>query len=478
MNEASYGRVTRATLDRLAAIVGEKGLLADEDSLSVYSHDYTEDLSYPPECVVKPASAEEVSEVLRLASRERIPVTPCGARTGLSGGSLCIFGGIALSLERMNAIVEIDEQNFMAVVEPGVITGVLQEAVEKRGLFYPPDPASRGSCTIGGNIAENAGGPRAVKYGVTEDWVRGLDFVLTSGDIVRYGGKRLKDVTGYNLTKALVGSEGTLAVVVRATLRLIPKPALRRTLLVPYPSLESAAATVPAVFLARLAPSAIEFMERAAVEAADRLLGTSTARAGPLCGEACKGRAEAFLLIELDGNDAQAIDRDYERLGEVCLEAGALDVWVADSEGKQEEMWRVRRAMGEAVKRISAYREEDTVVPRARLPELVRAVREVTARHGVRAICYGHAGDGNIHVNVLKMEIEPARWRELSPQVSREIFERVVALGGTISGEHGIGLIQKANLPLALSAPAIALHRRLKEAFDPGWILNPGKIFD
>jgi glycolate oxidase len=467
-SSARYGRVTRPVLDRLFGILGEKGLLADEDAISVYSHDYTEDLRFPPECVVKPASAAEVADVLRLASRERIPVTPCGARTGLSGGSLCIFGGIALSLERMNAVKEIDERNFMAVVEPGVITAVLQEAVERRGLYYPPDPASRGSCTIGGNIAENAGGPHAVKYGVTEDWVRGLEFVLASGEIVRHGGMRLKDVTGYNVVKALIGSEGTLAVVTEATLRLIPKPALRRTLLVPFASLEAAAATVPAVFRARLSPAAIEFMERAAVEAADALLGTRTAR----------GDAEAFLLLELDGDDARAIDAAYERLGETCLEAGALDVWVADSEAKQEEIWRVRRAMGEAVKRISAYREEDTVVPRARLPELVRAVREVTSRHGVRAICYGHAGDGNIHVNVLKMEMDHARWRELSPRVSREIFERVVALGGTISGEHGIGLVQKSNLPLALSAEAIALHRRLKEAFDPGWILNPGKIFD
>lgn len=463
-----YGRVTREVLDRLASIVGRERVLADEETLEIYSHDETEDLRFPPEVVVKPATGEEVAAVLRVADESLVPVTPCGARTGLSGGSLCVFGGIALSLERLAAIVEIDDKNFMAVVEPGVITGVLQEEVERRGLFYPPDPASRGSCTIGGNIAENAGGPRAVKYGVTEDWVRGLDFALPAGELISYGGKRLKDVTGYNLVKALVGSEGTLAVVTRATLKLIPKPAFRRTLLVPFPTVEAAAATVPAVFFARLSPSAIEFMERAAVEAADRHLGTSTAR----------GDAEAYLLLELDGNDEAAIDREYERLGEVCLQGGALDVWIAEGEAKQQELWRVRRAMGEAVKKISAYREEDTAVPRARLPELVRAVREVTERNGVRAICYGHAGDGNIHVNVLKMGMEPARWREVSPKVSREIFERVVALGGTISGEHGIGWIQKPNLPLALSSAAIALHRRLKEAFDPHWILNPGKIFD
>ncbi len=464
----AFARVTAAAIDRLASIVGPERVLCDEESLSLYSHDETEDLRYPPEVVVKPGSAEEVAAVLAFADRERIPVTPCGARTGLSGGSLCIFGGIALSLERMNAILEIDEASFMAVVEPGVITGVLQEAVEARGLFYPPDPASRGSCTIGGNIAENAGGPRAVKYGVTEDWVRGLDFALPSGEIVRAGGKRLKDVTGYNLAKLIVGSEGTLAVVTRATLRLIAKPRLRRVALVPFASVEAAAAAVPRVFFAGISPSVIEFMERAALEAADRHIGANAARGG----------AEAYLLIEIDGNDEAALEREEQRLGETCLDAGAIDVWIAEGESKQAELWRVRRAMGEAVKKISAYREEDTVVPRARLPDLVRAVREVTERAGVRAICYGHAGDGNIHVNVLKGDMDPARWREISPRVSREIFERVVALGGTISGEHGIGFIQKQNLPLALSRAAIDLHRRLKEAFDPHGILNPGKIFD
>lgn len=464
-----YSRVTPAIIERLRGIVGPERVFADEDTLSVYSHDETEDLRFPPEVVVKPGSAEETAEVLRLADRELVPVTPCGARTGLSGGALCIFGGISLSLERMSRIVDIDEKSFMAVVEPGVITGVLHEAVEKRGLFYPPDPASRGSCTIGGNIAENAGGPRAVKYGVTEDWVRGLDFVLPTGDCIRYGGKRLKDVTGYNLLKTIVGSEGTLAVVTQAVLRLIALPRVRRTLLVPFPTLDAAAATVPAVFFARVQPCAIEFMERAAVDAADRMIGTDTPRGSP---------AEAFLLVEVDGNEDDAVAREVERAGEVALAEGALDVWIAEGETKQQEIWSVRRAMGEAVKKLSTYREEDTVVPRARLPELVRGVRAIVERRGVRAICYGHAGDGNIHVNVLKMGMDLGRWRELSPQVSREIFELVVSLGGTISGEHGIGWIQKPNLPLALSEAAIALHRRLKEAFDPHYILNPGKIFD
>jgi glycolate oxidase len=444
-------------------------VLADDDTLAVYSHDETEDLRFPPEVVVKPGTAAEVAEVLAFASRERVPVTPCGARTGLSGGSLCLFGGIALSLERMNAIRDVDERSFFAVVEPGVITGILHQEVERRGLFYPPDPASRGSCTIGGNIAENAGGPRAVKYGVTEDWVRGLEVVVPNrGERLRFGGKRLKDVTGYNLVRLIVGSEGTLAVVTEATLKLTTLPRFRRTMLVPFATIDQAAATVPAVFRAGLHPTAIEFMERAAVEAADRMIGTHTAR----------GEAEAFLLIELDGDDEPAIDRAYERLGEVCLAEGAVDVWVANGPTQQEALWKVRRAMGEAVKRISAYREEDTVVPRDRLPEAIRAVREVTARFGVRAICYGHAGDGNIHVNVLRMDMDPETWRARSPEVSRAIFERIIAVGGTISGEHGIGYIQKPNFPLAVPPEGIELHRRIKEAFDPGYVLNPGKIFD
>jgi len=472
--EQGYARLSERHLARLRGIVGDAHVVSDQDLLEPYSHDETEDLRFPPEALVRPSCTAEVAEVMRLCDAELIPVTPCGARSGLSGGSLCILGGVALSLERMSAIKEIDEKGFMAVVEPGVVTGILQEEVERRGLFYPPDPSSRGYCTIGGNIAENAGGPRAVKYGVTEEWVRGLEFVLASGEVVRYGGKRLKDVTGYNLVKTIVGSEGTLAVVTEATLRLIAKPPLRRTLFVPYASIEAAAETVPAVFHARVQPAAIEFMERAAVEAADAKLGTKTTRAiGP--GGALP---EAYLLIEIDGSDEAALSREVERVGEVALLAGALDVWVAQDEGKSQEIWAVRRAMGEAVKKLSAYREEDTVVPRTRLPELVRGVREITERHGVRAICYGHAGDGNIHVNVLKMGMDPARWRELSPRVSKEIFTLTIGLGGTISGEHGIGWIQKPNLPLALSEAAIALHRRVKSAFDPHYILNPGKIFD
>ncbi len=460
--------VDDAFVTALERVLGAGIVSREPELLERHARDETEDLRFAPELVVRPRRAEQVEALLRLCNERRVPVTPAGGRTGLSGGALCVHGGVALSFERMDAIREIDEENFFCVVEPGVITERLQEAVEARGLFYPPDPASRGSCTIGGNIAENAGGPRALKYGVTEDWVRGLVCVLPSGERLRTGGKLLKDVTGYNLTRLLVGSEGTLAVIVEATLRLTVRPRAWRTALVPFGRIEQAARCVAAVFRAGIAPCAMEFMERAALEAADRHLGTTTAR----------GEAQAYLLIELDGEDEAVLDRQLERLGEVCLEQGALDVWLAADEARRRALWRVRRAMGEAVKRLSTYREEDTVVPRARLPEAIRGVREIARRHGVQVICYGHAGDGNIHVNVLRGELELERWRGLSPRISREIFAFVIRLGGTISGEHGIGWIQKPNLPLAVGPVGIALYRRLKRAFDPHGILNPSKMFD
>ncbi|GIW72084.1 MAG: dehydrogenase [Planctomycetota bacterium] len=463
-----YAPVDERVVAALERALGPAHVLRDPETIARHSRDETEDLSFPPEVVVRPGSTEEVAAVLRLAQEHRVPVTPAGGRTGLSGGALCVAGGIALSLERMDRIREIDEEGFFAVVEPGLVTARLHEEVERRGLFYPPDPASAGSCTIGGNIAENAGGPRAVKYGVTGDWVTGLEMVLAGGQVVREGGKLLKDVTGYALRRLVVGSEGTLAVVTEATLRLIPRPTVFRTALVPYPSLQAAARTVPAVFRAGLMPCAIEFMEQAALAAAEAHLGTHIARGG----------AEAYLLVELDGHDAERLDRELMRLGEVCLEQGALDVWLAEGPSRRAELWRVRRAMGEAVKKLSAYREEDTVVPRARLAEAIQGVRQIVARHGLRAILYGHAGDGNIHVNVLRDALPRERWRELVPRVSHEIFRFVVGLGGTISGEHGIGWVQRPHLPLAVSQSAIALYRRLKHAFDPLGILNPGKIFD
>jgi glycolate oxidase len=355
----------------------------------------------------------------------------------------------------------------MAVVEPGVITQVFQEAVEAVGLFYPPDPASRGSCFLGGNLAECSGGPRAVKYGVTRDWVTGIEAVLPNGDIVHHGGKLLKNVTGYNLSQLIIGSEGTLAVITRIYLRLIPLPPHRTMLLVPFGDLASCARAVPAIMNAGVVPSVLELMDRAAVTITEEHLDKKFP--GP--------QAAAHLLIELDGTDEGVIQRDAERVAEIVLKEGAIDVLAADNDSKMNDMWALRRAAGAAVKSVSVYMEVDTVVPRDQIVPLLVGVKEIAARHGIRTVCYGHAGDGNLHVNILKMDMSDEAWnRDLEPAI-REIFELTVSLGGLISGEHGIGWVQKSYLPIALSPAEIALMRAIKHAFDPHGILNPGKLF-
>ena len=434
---------------------------------SDYASDETEDLFFMPDLVCTPTSTAEVSAILKIAHRFGVPVTPRGAGTGLSGGALPVCGGIVLSLEKMNRILELDTQNLVAVVQPGVVTETFQTEVEKLGLFYPPDPASRGSCMLGGNVAECSGGPRAVKYGVTKDYILGVEAVLPSGQIVRHGGKLLKNVTGYNLTQLLVGSEGTLAIVTEITIRLIPLPSHRQTLLIPYDTMDGAARTVSAIFKAGVVPSACEFMEKDAVQAAEAHLGVKLPY----------GQAEALLLVEVDGHRADVLEEQRDRICEIALEFGARDVILADTSEKQKEVWRIRRATGEAVKKLSVYKEEDTVVPRYRLPDLVRGVKEIAARHQLTTICYGHAGDGNLHVNILKMAMSDHDWNHRLPDAIVEIFKLTVSLGGTLSGEHGIGYSQKRYMPLAFSPDELALMKRVKDAFDPTGILNPGKVF-
>jgi glycolate oxidase len=459
--------VTPDLVAALRAAVGDDRVALDADTLGVAASDETEDLAFAPDVVVTPLTAEQVAAVLQLATRHRVPVTPRGAGTGLSGGALPVYGGIVLSTRGMDRILEIDRENLMAVVEPGVITQVFQETVEAQGLFYPPDPASRGSCFLGGNLAECSGGPRAVKYGVTRDFVTGMEAVLPSGDIVRHGGKLLKNVTGYNLSHLIIGSEGTLAVITKIYLRLLPLPQHRHMLLVPFAELEPCARAVPAIMHAGVIPSALEFIERDAIDITERHLGTTFPN----------GDAAAHLVIELDGNDESVIQRDAERIAEIVLAEGATDVLVADTDTKMNEVWAMRRAVGTAVKSESVYKEEDTVVPRNQLVPLLRGVKDIAKRHGIRTVCYGHAGDGNLHVNILKMDMSDERWnQELEPAI-REIFELTVSLGGLISGEHGIGLVQKRYLPIALSPAEIDLMRAIKHAFDPHGILNPGKIF-
>ena len=463
-----YNKVTPQIVDTLRAIVGEGNVRTDEEALEKYAHDETVGLWAQPEVVVFVHSAQEVADIFHLAVRERIPVTPRGAGYGLSGGAVPVFGGIVLSTEKMNRILEIDKQNLMVTVEPGVITGDIHRAVEAEGLFYPPDPASLDSCTIGGNIAEGAGGPRAVKYGTTKDYVCGLEAVLPSGDIITCGGKLVKNVTGYNLIQLLVGSEGTLAVVTKVVLRLLPLPKYRVDLLVPYDDFQAAADTVSDIIAARILPATIEFMEQDSVLAAERLLQKTVPY----------DDAAAHLMIQLDGNRPEAVEGDFEAVGEICLAHGARDVLVAKDTRTRDRLWEARRSIVDALKHESPVNHmEDVVVPRAEIPALLRGIKEIARRHGVRIVCFGHAGDGNVHVNALKDALPEEEWQALVPVLSEEIYRLTLSLGGTLTGEHGVGATRRRYLPMALDPAQIALMRGIKEVFDPHHILNPGKIF-
>jgi len=466
-----YGKVNGEVVEALRQIVGGGNVLVgaeDDEAVEPYTHDEVVGLRADPEVVVRVTSAEQVAEVLKLAQRERVPVTPRGAGYGLSGGAVAIHGGIVLSTEKMNRILEIDRENLMVTVEPGVITGDLHRAVEAEGLFYPPDPASLDSCSIGGNVAEGAGGPRAVKYGVTKDYVCGLEAVLPSGQIITCGGKLVKNVTGYNLVQLLVGSEGTLAVVTRIILRLLPLPQVQVDLLVPYDDFQAAADTVSDIIAHRILPTTIEFMERDSVLAVERLMQKKMPY----------NDAAAHLLIQLDGNRPEAVEADYEVVGELCLAHMARDVLVAKDRRTRDRLWEARRLIIEALNHESPVNHmEDVVVPRAEIPPLLQGIKEIGARHGVRTVCFGHAGDGNVHVNVLKDKIPGGRWEALVPAVAEQIYRLTLSLGGMITGEHGVGATRRAYLPLALDEPQIELMRGIKAVFDPNHILNPGKIF-
>ena len=452
---------------RLSEIVGSEHIYSDSDSKFVYSKDYTENLSFEPDIIVKPSSAKEVSEIIKLANELLIPVIPRGGGTGLSGGALPIFGGICISMERFKKIIEIDEENLQAIVEPGVITQVLQDECEKVGLYYPPDPASKGSSFLGGNLAECSGGPRAVKYGVTKDYVLGIEFVSPTGEIVNAGGRVLKNVSGYNLTQLIIGSEGTLGIITKIFLKLIPMPKHRKVMLAAYTNIEDCAKTVSQIFKSGITPSALELMENSAMRAAENQLGKKFPN----------GDAAAQLLIEVDGNYEETLEKDVETIAEIVMKNEAYDIILAEDNQKMNELWSLRRCIGEAVKSISEYKEEDTVVPRARIPELIKGVKEISAEYGITTICYGHAGDGNVHVNILKDKLDDASWEKDLDVAIRKIFALTVSLGGTISGEHGIGYSQKNYLPIALGKAELNLMKKIKLSMDPNNIMNPGKIF-
>ncbi len=460
-------RVRERHCQALRDALGADRVVTAAEGLEPYGRDETEALAVPPDVAVFPTCVEEVQAVARLAFAERLPLVPRGAGTGLSGGAIPVCGGIVLSFERCNRIRSIDGRDLVAEVEAGVVTAELQRRVEALGLFYPPDPASRESCTLGGNLAEDAAGPRSAKYGTTRAWVLGLEAVLADGTRLTTGSRCRKDATGYDLTQLLIGSEGTLAILTAASLRLVAKPRSTLTAIVPFATLEGAAGAVERLFAAGIDPSACELMEAAALAAVGRI--------EPLP-EALLGRA-AILLVELDGDDSEALLARATRLDELTRSLGAGEALVADDVAGQRRLWQVRRRIGEAVKQLSSYKEADTVVPRSRLVELIGAARAAAASHGLEAVIYGHAGDGNLHVNLLRGErLDDSDWEARRDGAEEELFRAVVALGGRISGEHGIGWTQRRSLPLALSAAELDLHRKLKTAFDPRGILNPGKI--
>ena len=451
-------------------ICGEKFVLVDEETLHNYAHDETEDLHFLPDVVIKPGSAEEISAILKICNQFKIPVTPRGAGTGLSGGALPHLGGVLLSIERLNKIIEIDERNLQVTTEPGVITEVLQNAVKEKGLFYPPDPSSRGSCMIGGNIAENSGGPKAVKYGVVKDYVLNLEVVLPTGEIIWTGANVLKNATGYNLTQLMVGSEGTLGIVTKAVLKLIPLPKLDLLMLVPFRNPVDACSAVSAIFAAGYIPSAMEFMERDAIEWSMRYVDN--------CIVPMDDETQAHLLIEVDGNDTDVLMKEMEGISEVVMNFNPGEILFAEDAQQKAELWKLRRRVGEAVKSHSIYKEEDTVVPRAELPTLLKGVKDIGNKYGFKSVCYGHAGDGNLHVNIIKGDLSDEQWNGSLKDGIVEIFELVKSLGGTISGEHGIGLVQKEYLSIVFDPVQMRLMRSIKALFDPNNILNAGKIFD
>jgi glycolate oxidase len=468
--EKTLGSSASLLIDRFRAIVGAPFVLLDEDSLHNYGHDQTEDLLFLPDVVLKPRTSEEISAILSLCNEHRVPVTPRGAGTGLSGGALPIRGGVLLSTERLNTILHIDERNLQVTTEPGVITEVLQDSVKEKGLFYPPDPSSRGSCFIGGNIAENSGGPKAVKYGVVRDYVLNLEVVLPTGEIIWTGANVLKNSTGYNLTQLIVGSEGTLGIVTKIVLKLIPYPKYDVLMLIPFSDLEKAGEAVSAIFRAGFTPSAMELVEIDALLITARMLDSTVV---PVTEDTA-----AHLIVELDGNHMETLMIEVEAISTLLEKFGGGDIFFADDAQQKAELWKLRRRAAEATKAAGYTIEEDTVVPRAELPALIRGVKELGRAGGFHAVCYGHAGDGNLHIRIRK-EGSPSSMDDPEMVESlRALFKLVKGLGGTISGEHGIGLVQKGYMDIMFSEAELRLMKAIKTAFDPNNILNPGKIFD
>ncbi|NPA33644.1 MAG: FAD-binding protein [Chlorobi bacterium] len=459
-----YGEVTEQVIELLSQAVEE--VYTDEETRSVYASDET-GLYFPPDVVVKPRSKQEILEIVRIANEFKIPITPRGGGTGLSGGALPVYGGILLSTEKLNSIIDVDTVSGLVITEPAVITQVLQEEVAKLGLYYPPDPASRGSCFIGGNISEDSAGPHAFKYGTTRAYVLNLEVVTPTGETFWTGSDTTKNTTGYNLTQALVGSEGTLAIITKATLKLIAHPEDSLLLVLPFDSIEKATNAVGKIMQSGIMPAAIEFMEQDALNAAKSYLQDVSVSLPD---------ATAMLWVELDGF-TDTLFTQAEKISNLLSKDVYGDILFAHSDADKERLWQLRRVIGLAVKSISPYVDADTIVPRRNLPELLKRVKQLEKIHGLKTICYGHAGDGNIHVNILKGDLDDQEWKNRLERMLDDITRTCVELSGTLAGEHGTGLIHRNRLPLAVPESEITLMKQIKKLWDPLNILNPGKIF-
>lgn len=467
-----FNPVTEKTIDELARIVGNKNIITDKEKMESYSHDETPpQYAHMPEIVVMPKNANEISKIIKLANAMLIPITPRGGGTGLSGGSIPIFGGIVLSLEKMNKIIEIDRENMMITVEPGVITSYINTAIEDYGLFYAGYPMSVESCFIGGNIAEDAGGGRAVKYGVTNRYVMGLEIVSPTGEVIQLGGKLVKDVTGYNLKQLIVGSEGTLGIVTKVILKLIPIPKYTVDLLVLFKDPESAIKLVPKIMIeGGLIPTSIEYMDYLSVKTTCEYLNERLPYKD----------AGAMLLIEFDGNRLEQVEADSELIGELCFQNDAFEVYVADNYTTRERIWSVRRNIDEALRVLSPVQtDEDTVVPIASISEFCKGVENIARKYNILIPNFGHAGDGNFHPTLLKNpDSSMEEWLIVEEKALTEIYRLCYKLGGKITGEHGIGCKRKKYLNIVTSQIEIEFMKKIKKALDPNYILNPGKIFD
>lgn len=462
----NFKKVDGQDIQFLTELLGEERVFVGESINEDFSHDELASVRQMPEVLIEVKSTEEVSKVMKYAYEHNIPVTPRGQGTGLVGGSVALYGGIMMNLSKMNRILELDEENLTLTVEPGVLLMEISKFVEGHDLFYPPDPGEK-SATIAGNINTNAGGMRAVKYGVTRDYVRGLEVVLPNGDVIEVGGKIVKNSSGYSLKDLIVGSEGTLGIVTKAILRLLPLPKKTISLLVPFNTLEEAIETVPKIIKSKSIPTAVEYMVRDTILSAEEFLGK------PFPDKS----SDAYLLLSFDGNSKEEVEKAYESVAEVCLASGALDVYISETQERHEAIWSARGAFLEAIKASTTEMDEcDVVVPRNKIAEFVKYANELQKEFNIRIKSFGHAGDGNLHIYVLRDALDQETWEQKLKEVFECMYRKARELNGQVSGEHGIGIAKKEYLKASFSEPQLEILRGIKRAFDPKGVLNPGKV--